>query len=148
MSLPEFNLPLIGSFTWLTPPGPYSAMACRGRELNLDHIHTFLTTQGYGGPPRMSDQLNAGATSETAQTWKTIHTRQTLIHSNNANMKWWLWRPNDIRGPYGPKVSWHLTDGGKPRKNLAQEICPDRGSNPSPLRDRRACCRLFHSSGH
>ena len=28
----------------------------------------FLTTQGHGGPPRMSDQPNAGATSETAQT--------------------------------------------------------------------------------
>ena len=32
----------------------------------MDHIHTFLTTQGHGGPPRMSDQPNAGATSETA----------------------------------------------------------------------------------
>ena len=27
----------------------------------------------------------------------------------------------------------------KPRKNLTQETCPDRGSNPGPLRDRRAC---------
>ena len=26
----------------------------------MDHIHTFLTTQGHGGPPRMSDQTNAG----------------------------------------------------------------------------------------
>ena len=30
------------------------------RELTLDHRHTFLTTQGQGGPPRMSDKLNAG----------------------------------------------------------------------------------------
>ena len=35
----------------------------------------------------------------------------------------------------------------KPRKNLTQETCPDRGSNPGPLRDRRACCRLVHSGG-
>ena len=35
---------------------------CRVRELTLVHIHTFLTTQGHGGPPRISDQLNAGAT--------------------------------------------------------------------------------------
>ena len=38
-----------------------------------------------------------------------------------------------------------LTGEEKPRKNLAQETCPDRGSNPGPLRDRRACYHLFHS---
>ena len=75
----------------------------------MDHIHTFFTTQGHGGPPRMSDQPNAGATAETAQTWKTINTKHTLSHPNKANMEWWLWRPNDIRGPWGPKVSWHLS---------------------------------------
>ena len=31
-------------------------------------IHTFLTTQGHGGPPRMSDQPNVGATSEKDNT--------------------------------------------------------------------------------
>ena len=36
----------------------------------------------------------------------------------------------------------------KPRKNLTQETCPDRESNPGPMRDRRACCRLSHSGGH
>ena len=40
-----------------------------------------------------------------------------------------------------------LTGEEKPRKNLTQETCPDRGSNPVPLRDRRACCRLAHSGG-
>ena len=40
-----------------------------------------------------------------------------------------------------------LTGGEKPRKNLTQESCPDRGSNPGPLRDRRACCHLAHSGG-
>ena len=34
-----------------------------------------------------------------------------------------------------------------PRKNFTQETCPDRGSNPGPLRDRRACYRLLHSGG-
>ena len=57
----------------------------------------------------MRDQLNAGATSETAQTWNTMHIRHKLIHSNKANMKWWLWRPNDIRETCGTKVSWHLS---------------------------------------
>ena len=36
----------------------------------------------------------------------------------------------------------------KPRKNLTQETCPDRGSNPGPLRDKRACYHLLHSGGH
>ena len=76
---------LTSTFTRLTLPGPYRAMTCRERELTLSH--TFLTTQGHGGPPRMRYQLNAGATSETAQTSKTIHTRHALIHSNKANMK-------------------------------------------------------------
>ena len=35
----------------------------------------------------------------------------------------------------------------KHRKNLAQENCPDRGSNPGPLRDRRASYLLAHSGG-
>ena len=35
----------------------------------------------------------------------------------------------------------------KPRKNLTQETCPDRGSKRDPLRDKRACYRLFHSDG-
>ena len=46
----------------------------------------------------------------------------------------------------GPKVSWHLSyRWGKTPKNLTQETCPDRGSNPGPLRDRRAWCPLAHS---
>ena len=40
-----------------------------------------------------------------------------------------------------------LTDEEKHRENLTQETCPDRGSNPGPLRDRRACYRVAHSSG-
>ena len=40
-----------------------------------------------------------------------------------------------------------LTGEEKPRKNLTQETCPDRGSNPGPLRVRRACYRLLHSGG-
>ena len=75
----------------------------------MDNIHTFLTTQGHGGPPQMSDQPNAGATSEAAQTWKTIHTKHTLSHPKKAKIEWWWRRPNVIRGPWGPKVSWHLS---------------------------------------
>ena len=32
----------------------------------------------------------------------------------------------------------HLTGEEKPQKNLTQETCPDWGSNPGLLRDKRA----------
>ena len=32
----------------------------------------------------------------------------------------------------------------KPRINLTQETCPDRGSNPGPPRDGRACYHLAY----
>ena len=123
ISSSKFNLPFIGTFTWPTPPGPYRATTCRGRELNYVTHTYFLTTQGHGGPPRMNDEPNAGVTSDKAQTGKTIHNRHTLSHPNKANMKRWLRRPNDIRGPWGPKVTWPLyyrwekkTEKTSPRK--------------------------------
>ena len=144
ISLPKFNLPL---YVTHAARALYSH-DCRERELTLDHIHTFLTTQGHGVPPRMRNQLNAVAISETKRTWKTIHTSQASIHSNKANMKSLLWRPNDIRGPCGPKSSCHLSfRWGKTPKNLTQDTCPDRESNPGPLRDRRTCYSLLHSGG-
>ena len=77
---------------------------------------------------------------------KEIHIIYASIHSNKVNMKGWLWQPNGIRRPCGPKAPWHLSyRWRKPRKNLAQETCPDRESNPGPLRDRCACYRLLHS---
>ena len=35
-----------------------------------------------------------------------------------------------------------------PERTLTQGTCPDRGSNPGPLHDRRSCYRLAHSSGY
>ena len=40
-----------------------------------------------------------------------------------------------------------LTGEGKPRKNLTRETCPDRESNPGPLRCKRTCYRMLHSGG-
>ena len=36
----------------------------------------------------------------------------------------------------------------KPQKNLTQETCPDRESNPGPLRERRIRYPLLHNGGH
>ena len=41
-----------------------------------------------------------------------------------------------------------LTGEEKPRKNLTQETCPNRGSNSCPLRDKRTCYHLLYSGGH
>ena len=53
---------------------------CRQRELAVDLISymLFFTTLGHGGPPQMSDQFSAGATTETTRTLKTLH----IIHSH------------------------------------------------------------------
>ena len=51
ISLPKFNLPLIGTFTWPTPPGPYRA-TCRGRELNYgSHTYFFDHTKTWRASP-------------------------------------------------------------------------------------------------
>ena len=52
----------------------------------------------------------------------------------------------DLLGLKLPDI--RLTGEKKPRKNLTQKTCPDRGSNPGPQRDKRACYHLFHSGGH
>ena len=51
ISLSKLNLPLLGTFTWPTPPGPYRATTCRGRELKygehryfFDHTRTWRTS--------------------------------------------------------------------------------------------------------
>ena len=51
----------------------------------------------------------------------------------------------DLRGLKLPDVCF--TGEEKPRKILTQETCTDRGSNPGPLRDRRACYPLSNSGG-
>ena len=52
----------------------------------------------------------------------------------------------DLVGLKFPDI--RLTGEEKPRKNLNQETCPDRGLNPGPLRHKRACYHLSHSGGH
>ena len=50
----------------------------------------------------------------------------------------------DLGGLKCPDIC--LAGEEEPRKNLSQETCPERGRNPGPLRDRRACYmvdRLF-----
>ena len=107
-SLSQFNLPLIGAFYVTNAYRALKSHDLSGGELILDHIHTFFEHTRTWRPPRMRDQLNAGASSKTTRTWKTIHILSAPIHSNKVHMKGRLWRPNDIRGLSGPKASWHF----------------------------------------
>ena len=147
-SLSKFNLPLTETFTWAMPPGPYKATTCRRRGLNYGtQTYFFDNTRTWRASP-MSDQPYSGATSETAQTRKTIHTKHTLSSQQGeygmmiTTAKWYS---GTLGGLKFPDIC--LIDEEKPRKNLSQETCPDRGSNPGPLRDKRACYHLLHSGG-
>ena len=51
----------------------------------------------------------------------------------------------DLVGLMLPDI--RLTGEKKLRKNLTQETCSDQGSNPDPLRGKRACYHLLHSGG-
>ena len=52
ISLSKFNLPLLGTCTWPTPPGPYRATTCRGRELNCgSHTYFFDHTRTWRASP-------------------------------------------------------------------------------------------------
>ena len=110
----------------LVPTGDRTRVRCMTGAHAKKNLHTFFTTQGRGGPPRMRDQVNAGAASEITQTCKTINTIHAHIHSNKADMKGWLCRPNDIRGPCGPKAAWRLTYrwGKTPKKTSPTKLVP------------------------
>ena len=75
-----------------------------------------------------------------ASTSKVIGARNEMMDDYDGQMIF-----GDLVGLKLPDIC--LTGGEKPRKNLTQETCPDRGSNPGPLRDKRACYHLFRSGG-
>ena len=63
-----------------------------------------------------------------------------IIDDNDGQMIF-----GDLGGLKLPDIC--LAGEEKPQKNLTQETCPDQGSNPGPLRDKRACYHLLHSGG-
>ena len=81
------------------------------------------------------------------------HERQYTPHKHSIIPTRRIWNDDnggqmifgDLVGLKFPDIC--LTGEEKPRKNLTQEICPDRGSNPGPLRNRRTCYCLSHRGG-
>ena len=123
-----------------TSPGPYRATICRERELTLDEKHTFSTTEGDRGSPRMRVQLNGGATSETTRTWKTMHTIHTSIHSIKGNMKGRLWRPMI----FGDLLSLKLPDICLTGEENPEKI-PPRKLVPTAERTQARCVTGAHA---
>ena len=93
-----FIIFLIGAFYVTHATRALEIDACRERELTLDHTYFFDHTRTWRASPD-EGSAQCRATSKTIQTRKTIHTIHAPIHSNKANMKGCLRRPNDIRGP-------------------------------------------------
>ena len=148
ISLSKFNLPLIGTFTWPTPPGPYRVTTCRGRELNyrshilfwphkdMEGLPGWVISPMPGPPPRKHKHKK-----RTPQ----AHTQSSQQGEYGMMMTTAKWYSGTLGGLKIPDIC--LTGEEKPRKNLTQETCPDRESNSGPLRDRRACYHLLHSGG-
>ena len=96
----------------------------------------------------MSDQPNAGPPPRQHK-----HERQYTPCTHSVIPTSRIWNDDDdshiifgdLEGLKFPDIC--LTGEEKPRKNLTQETCPDRGSNPGPLCDKRACYHLLHSGG-
>ena len=140
ISLSEFNLPLIGSF-YMT----HAARALQSHELSGEGIKLWITDihfwphkdmEGFPGwvispmpgpPPRQHKHER----QYTPSTHSVIPTRRIWNDDYGGQMIF-----GDLMGLKFPDIC--LTGEEKPRRNLTRETCPDRGSNPGPLRDKRA----------
>ena len=74
------------------------------------------------GPPPRQDKRERQYTPSTHS-----------VIPNKADMEWWLWLPNDIRGPWGPKVSRHSSYrwGKTPKKPHPGDLSRP-GTEPGP----------------
>ena len=134
--LPEFNLALIGSFSWLTPPGSYRATTCWGRELKYEsHTYFFYHTRTWG-PSRMRwsaqcrghlrDSRNT-IDDTTRGTHSVIPTRRIINDNYGGKI---------IFGDLcGPKVFWHLSYrwGKTPEKEPYSGNLSRSGIEPGPV---------------
>ena len=130
------------------PPGPYRATTCRGRELNyeshtyfFDHTRTWRDSQDQWSAQcrgHLRDSTNMNDNTHQAHTQSSQQGEYGMMITSQMIF-------GDLRGQKFPDIC--LTGEEKPRKNLTQETCPDRGLNPGPLRDNRACYHLLHSGG-
>ena len=146
-SLSKFNLPLIGTFMWPTPPGPYRATTCRGRELICGwHTYFFDHTRTWrASPDEWSAQCRGHLRDSTNMKDYThqAHTQSSQQGEYGMMITTAKWYSGTLGAKSFLTFVWQTRKN--PKKNLTQETCPDRGSNPGPLHDKRACYHLLHS---
>ena len=113
ISLPEFNLPLIGSFTWLTPPGPYRATTFLWPHKDMESFPGWVISSMPGPPPRQHK-----------------HERRYTPGTHSVIPIRWIWN-DDYGGQmvFGVLVSLKipdicLTGEEKPRKTSPRKSVP------------------------
>ena len=145
ISLSKFNLPLIGTFTWPTPPGPYRATTCRGEGIKLWITYILFWPHMEGLLVSAQCRCHLRDNTKMKDNTHQAHTQTSQQGECGMMITTAKWFSGTVGGLKFPDIC--LTGEEKPRKNLTQETCPDRGSNPGPLLDRRACYHLLHSGG-
>ena len=98
---------------------------------DMDGLPGWVISQMPGPPPRQHK-----------------HERQYTPSTHSVIPRRRIWNDDyDGQMIFGDLGGICLTVRKNPEKNLTQETCPDRGSNPGLLRDKSACYHLLHSGG-
>ena len=145
ISLSKFNLPLLG--TLRDPCHPGHNLSGEGIKLwityilfwpheDMEALPGWVISPMPGPPPRQHKHER----QYTPSTHSVVPTRRMWNDDYDGQMIF-----GDLEGLKFPDIC--LTGEEKPPKNLTQEPCPNRGSNPGPLHDKRACYHLLHSGG-
>ena len=131
-SLPLFNLPFIGACYVTHATRALQSHDLSGEEWNLGHIILFRPHEDMESFPGWGISSMSGPPPRQHYHERRIHTIHTPIHSKK---KRWIWKDSyggqmifgDLEGIKFPDIC--LKDEEKPRKNITQENCANRGSN-------------------
>ena len=148
ISLSKFNLFLIGSFYVTHAARAVQNHDLSGRELNCGSQTYFVghTRTWRASPDEWSARClghlrdSTNMKKNTPSTHSFIPTRRIWNDDDGRQMTF-----GDLVGLTFPDIC--LTSEENPGKNLTQETCLDRGSNPGPLQDKRARYHFLHSGG-
>ena len=111
----------------------HAARALQSHDLSREGIKLWITYilfwphKDMEGLPRWGTSPKPGAPPRQHKHERQYTPSTHSNHPNKANMEWWLLRqPNDIRGSWGPKLSWHLSYrwGKTPRKTSPRKPVP------------------------
>ena len=145
ISSSKFNLPLIGSFTWPMPPGPYRATTCRGRELNCGSQTYFDHTRTWRASPdewsarcrgHLRDSTNMKDNTHQAHTQSSQQGEYEMI----TTAKWYS---GTLGGLKFPDIC--LTGEENPEKTSPRKLVPTGDRTRAPC---VTCYHLLHSGGH